>query len=67
MIELTVYRCYDCKGIVTNYELLNNRGTCPRCSGKRVSGANPTFLELAALQIKVIYWTIKEKVCGKKD
>jgi uncharacterized paraquat-inducible protein A len=66
-MELVVYRCYDCKVIVTDYEL-SQHGSCPRCRGNKVSGASPHFLELVALQFKVIYWTLtgRRKWSGKE-
>jgi len=53
-MHVTVYRCYDCKKIITDIDLKRN-GKCPFCSGCRAEGANPSTFEIIKLYIRLLF------------
>jgi Zn finger protein HypA/HybF involved in hydrogenase expression len=51
--EVTIYRCWSCKKIITDVEL---KGGCPLCHGNKVEGApHPSKLELLRLYIRLLF------------
>jgi DNA-directed RNA polymerase subunit RPC12/RpoP len=64
--EISVYRCFDCKAIVTDIDLRLS-GKCPRCNCYRVMGANPTWWECVSLFFRLLLMKGNSDGRRKKD
>ena len=54
MYVIETYRCYACKKIVTNVDIIRT-GCCPFCNNSKVEGATATFWELIRLRIRMLF------------
>jgi hypothetical protein len=54
MYVIKTYRCYACKKIVTNVDIIRI-GCCPFCNNNRVEGATATFFEEVNLRIRLLF------------
>ena len=50
---IDVYRCYDCKKLITSITLLKF-GKCRFCGSTCVKGVNPTWFQTILIRIGVI-------------
>jgi len=51
---IKAYRCYSCRNIVTEIEIMRV-GCCPFCNSSRVEGATPTKFEMFKLKIRMLF------------
>jgi len=49
-----VYRCYDCKRIITDTEIAE-LGCCPSCGCRRIRGTTPTKWETIKLFFRLLF------------